>query len=338
VKRRVFFYLRLGVSLLLIGFFVSTIDFREAFRPIRPLGWFYIIMALVLANVDRALMGYKWNILLRIKGIALPFGDVLASYYVGTFWGQFLPMTLGGDVVRAYRVSGQIGSKADIVSSIVLERLLGVVSSLLVGLLSVGLFLVLVSAADWKVAVILVVSCLVCVAIIYLSFTNWLKEWLDRGFLLRRKGWVQGAIRVYHSYKSYQSHRGPMLRFLAWSVVEQWFPILCSYLVSQALDLDVPFWSFVVFIPVILSLARIPIALNGFGVTEGLFVYFFSFAGMATGDAFMIGFLGHILGILAVLPGFLYCSFYLPSLESRETVYRENAGLFDDVATPSKTE
>ena len=99
-----------------------------------------------------------------------------------------------------------------------------------------------------------------------------------------------------------------MGRFLGWSFLEQFLPVLCDYSVCRAMGFDIPFWSFIIFIPVIVALARIPLSIGGFGVTEGLFVYFFAFVGVSGSEAFILGLAAHVLALLAVLPGFFYCA------------------------------
>lgn len=314
MKKRFLFYLQLVISLLLVAFFASSVDTSRILRPIEPFGWIYIGLMVFLVNLDRILMSYKWNILLKVKGIDLPFSEVVRSYYIGTFWGIFLPVSVGGDVVRAYRISGQTDRTEDIVSSVIIERILGMVATILMGMLGFGLFVTIIGTGNWKVAEGLIFLLLAFSGLVVLSFNTRLTQWFDQRFQFNKKSWMGKLAEVYRSYQAYQHHRGPMLRFLLWSLLEQVFPIICSLFVSQALSLNVPFWSFFVFIPVILALSKIPISLDGFGVREGLYIYFFSFVGLSGSEAFVLGFLAHILGIVSMLPGFFYYSFYSTSL------------------------
>jgi len=312
VKKRFFFYLRLAVSLILIGFFASSVDIGRAFQPISSLGWLYIALTGLIVNLDRILMSYKWNILLKAKDIDLAFGEVIRSYYIGTFLGSFLPSSVGGDVVRVYRVSEQTGRTEDILSSVLLERVLGTLVTLLMGMLSVGLFATFVHPGSGELAVGLIILLLLCLALVALSFNTRLTQWFDKRLVSHKQGWIGKVAQIYHSYQAYHHHRGLMLRFLLWSLLEHCFPIMCAFLVSQALNFSIPFWNFVIFIPVIMALSKMPISLDGFGVREGLYVYFFSLVGVPTIEAFVLGLLAHIVGIISIFPGFFYYSFFPP--------------------------
>ena len=317
MKKRFLIYLQLAVSLLLIAFFASSLGISQIFRPIEPFGWVYIGLIVFLVNLDRILMSYKWNILLNVKEISLPFSEVVRSYYIGTFWGTFLPVSVGGDAVRAYRISGQTNRTEDIVSSVIMERVLGMVATILMGMLAVGLFVTIMGTGNWKVAGGLIFLLLAFSGLVVLSFNTRLTQWFNQKFPFHKKGWMRKLAEVYRSYQAYQHHRGVVLRFLLWSLLEQMIPIICSLFMSQALSLNVPFWSFFVFIPAILVLSRMPISLDGFGVSEGLFIYFFSFVGLSGSEAFALGFVVHILAIVSILPGFFYYSFYSISPETK---------------------
>lgn len=312
MRRKLFFYARLVISLCLVVVLLTSIDVSKLGRSITHKGWFYLAIIVLVVNLDRILMSYKWNILLRAKGIVFSFFDVVKSYYVGTFWGIFLPGTVGGDVVRAYRVSGQTESTKDIVSSVILERVLGSVAGLLLTIICVALAAIL-AGVRWSFVIIVVLLFSTCVAVVLFSFHGRAVEWFEKRSLFERVGWMGKLARVYRSYQEYQQHRDAMVRFVFWSLVEQCVPIVCFLFTAKALNVKIPFLGAVLFVPLIVSISKLPISLDGFGIREGLYVYFLSFIGVPHSEAFLVGFLSHILGDLSVLPGYFYCSFVVSS-------------------------
>jgi len=315
LKRRFFLYLRLAVSVGLVTFFVFSFDIGRSLSSIPSFGWGYITLVVLVVNLDRVLMAYKWNILVQAQGIALPFLEILSTYFISTFWGSFLPTSVGGDVVRIHRVSRHLKSPQHALSSVLLERILGALTSSLLGGVSAVVFLLVIKESNWKIVLALVFSCLFFLGVVALSFNIDLRQWLEQRFLLRKGGLRAKLVQVYHSYQEYRLNRGPMLRFLLLSLLEQCLPIVATFLVSEALHLNIPFWGFVLFIPMILALSRIPVSLDGFGVHEVLFVYFFSFLGVGGAEAFLLGLLSHIMAFVSILPGFFYFSFYsIPTL------------------------
>jgi uncharacterized protein (TIRG00374 family) len=306
------YYLQLTVSIGLVAYFLFSFDIQHILR-ITAWGVVYIGVVALLANVDRVLMAYKWNILLKAKGISLPLAEAIRSYYIGTFWGMFLPSSLGGDVVRGYRVCRVTKRTDDIISSIILERIIGLISTLIIGILGVSLFVIIVSPSSWQLACAVMLTLLVCGTLVGLSFNTTLAQWIARHIHVRQHRWTEKIGMVLTSYQSYQHSRGALLRFCLWSLLEQCIPIICVFCVAKALELQVPLWSFIIFVPVIVALSKIPVSIDGFGVREGLFVYFFALVGVPGSEAFVLGLLSHVVGIAAVMPMFFYFSFHRSS-------------------------
>ena len=133
LKKRVFFYLRLALSVGLVTFFVFSLDIGQSLASLPSFGWGYITLAVLVINLDRIWMAYKWNILVQAKGIVLPFLEILSTYFIGFFWGIFLPIPFGGDMVRVHLISRHMKSPQHALSSVLLERILGALTIFLLG-------------------------------------------------------------------------------------------------------------------------------------------------------------------------------------------------------------
>ena len=108
---------------------------------LRPRSTGPLLVAIALVLLDRAIMAYRWFVLLRpLEGKSLPpFGTILRIFFVSTFVGTFLPASVGGDVVRAYSLSNHGVPKADSMASVFVDRMLGVLSVLLMALVGITL-------------------------------------------------------------------------------------------------------------------------------------------------------------------------------------------------------
>jgi hypothetical protein len=72
---------------------------------------------------------------------------------------------------------------------------------------------------------------------------------------------------------------------------------------GRALGLELSFWTFLLVIPIVLFLVRIPISLDGLGVQEGLYVTLFAQAGLGPSQAFLLSLVGRAVTLVGVLPG-----------------------------------
>ena len=126
----------------------------------------WILLAIALVVVDRTLMAYRWLVLLCPIDVRSrpPFRAVMRLFFVSTFLGTFLPASVGGDAVRAYGLAQLRVPTGPAVASVLMDRLLGVLSIVLVGIAG----LVLAPASDllstWAVALSLSIATVVCLA------------------------------------------------------------------------------------------------------------------------------------------------------------------------------
>ncbi len=126
--------LRILVAVGLTAFLLWQSDPAAILAAGRQANPTFIAIACALVFVDRALMAYRWLTLLSpLDPAHRPrFAVLLRVFLVSTFLGTFLPASVGGDALRAYGLSRQGVGGADALASVLMDRLLGVMSILLV--------------------------------------------------------------------------------------------------------------------------------------------------------------------------------------------------------------
>lgn len=268
------------------------------------LRWIGVTLLLVVA--DRALMAYRWILLLcpidRAQRPRLP--ALLRVFFTSTFAGTFLPASVGGDIVRAYGLSQLRVASGPAVASVLMDRFLGVVSILIVGAVGLSLAGEGDLASRRLVVLSLAGTTLLAMAagsIVFSERAAALAESIMRIVpieRLRRIGTdLTRATRAYGSY-----HRELFL-VLAGSVGVQLLRIAQAYCLGRALFITAPFGTYLTFIPLILLIMLLPFTVNGIGTSQAGFVWFFGRAGVAQADAFALSVLFVALGIVGNLPG-----------------------------------
>jgi glycosyltransferase 2 family protein len=83
---------------------------------------------------------FRWQLLMRVQGISLPWFRVWQLVMIGMFYNLFLPGGTGGDLVKIfYAVREAPRSKSAVFLSVVVDRIAGMLALILV---SLGVFLV----------------------------------------------------------------------------------------------------------------------------------------------------------------------------------------------------
>jgi uncharacterized protein (TIRG00374 family) len=266
----------------------------------------WIALAVGLTVVDRALMAYRWIVLLCPIDAASrpPLPAVLRIFFVSTFAGTFLPASIGGDVVRAYGLSRLQVEPGQAVASVLMDRLLGVVSILLVG--AGGLLLARTGdlASTRAIALSLAVGAALTLAAASIIFSERAARW---GEAIAVRMPVQAIRKIgaelTRATRAYGSHHGELANVLAGSVGVQVLRIVQAYCLGRALGIDAPLPVYFGLIPLILLVMLLPVSINGIGTSQMAFVWFFGRVGVPQAEAFALSVLFVALGVVGNLPG-----------------------------------
>jgi glycosyltransferase 2 family protein len=295
------YFWKLLVSLLLIVFLLRFVNTKEITGLLKNIHWSFLIGYFLLNFFDRLIMAYKWKILLEAKEISCSWRKVIVVYFKGTFWGNLFPTSLGGDAIRAYELSRNTHTGIDVVSSIIMERFLGFLSSAVMAIMVIPLLLFF--APDFPVILLGLLLILLSAGVLFLVL-------LIRGGgppaikkRLTKLPWGDKISRIISSFTLYRNEPKALRRFFMWSFGEQLVPILTIYFLVLTLGLPVPFHYLIPIIPMAQFFARIPVSLSGFGIQEGLFITLFSFFGISTTVAFTLGLTSNLGNIFVGLPG-----------------------------------
>ena len=87
-----------------------------------------LLFAYSLHLVGLYLSATRWKGLLRAQSIEASTVFLMKSFLVGSFFNQFLPSTVGGDASRAYDSYRLGNKKASAMTSVVVDRLLGLLA------------------------------------------------------------------------------------------------------------------------------------------------------------------------------------------------------------------
>jgi hypothetical protein len=118
---------------------------------------------------------------------------------------------------------------------------------------------------------------------------------LRLGGLGRFQAKLQGMM---DALRRYRKHRRAVGQALLLSVILQVLIIVTYYFVGVGLALGVPLAYFFLFVPLITSLAMLPVSVAGLGVRESGVVYFFTRVGVDAGAALGMSLVWFSLSVL----------------------------------------
>lgn len=292
---RLSFALRVVVSLGLIAFMLSRLDLANMLGFIKRADVLFVFLTLAAVFIDRALMITRWIQLVEALDVHVARWRMVKIFFLSTFFGSFLPSGVGGEAVRAVSFSRLTERGVESVASVVMDRLLGLLSMLLTGLLSLSFFY---SVYPHPVLLALVVAGSIGLAS---GLALALSRRVHAKILASgQENWWAKAARAMGRYRARLLTLGLVLLL---SVGVQLLRVLQAYLLSEAMGLGTPAIYFLCFIPPILIVTMLPISIGGWGTTNVAYVALFSRVGMDPDGAFVLSVLILALGIIGNLPG-----------------------------------
>jgi glycosyltransferase 2 family protein len=294
-------YLRIAVSLALLVLLVLFVDWNRLGARLGAADPILMGAVVLLATMDRLLMAWKWWLLVRARDAALGLWAAVRAYYLASFAGYFLPMTVGADAVRIGALAAT-SRPAVLVASVVLERLIGALAQAVLAILSVATLVTLGLGARVGPAERWGLGAAVALAFLVFPFTFAAARWVAARIGEDRK-WRRALRGLAEQYAGYAASTGVLCVFFALTLLEGGFPVAIHYAAGRALGLD-PGWSFyIATVPLVFLVARLPVSLGGLGFLELSFVSLAGLLGVGWTDAFAIAGLATALYMVALAPG-----------------------------------
>jgi len=276
----------------------------QAARGADP-GW--IAAAVALVFVDRALMAWRWIDLLAAlsPGSRPPFPVILRIFFVSSFVGTFLP-SVAGDAYRAYSLSRERVRVSESAASVLMDRLLGVLSMVLLGAVALT-FAPEVPRDRWTALWLGGAGC-ICLVVALVVFHDRAGQLLDARVRALPAGRLQrAAASLTEAVRRYANHHGELARVLTASLMVQGLRVVQAFCLARAIGIVLPLSTFFVYIPISVLLMQAPVTISGLGTAQVAFVWLFGQAGVRADAATALSLLFIALGVVGSLPGaFLY--------------------------------
>lgn len=305
-KKRIVSVLQLVISVSLLLILLSRIDSRSFLNLLAGINPGYFALGVLLYLVSSGVVAVRWYFIVRTANEPADIFQLITINFVGSFFSMFLPTAAGGDMARMYESSrrGMAGTKA--VSTVLLDRVIGLISLVLI---SIAALLVGFRYTGELSLVYLVIGLAFTFGIVWRLFFN---PALIRRFegvfrlpLLARA--EPSAKKLYQSLYELQLQPGLLLSTVSVSILAQVIEISSAIFLARALGVDSQGFYFFIFLPLIWLVTMIPISLNGLGVRESAFAFFFGQVGVVSTAAVSLSLLVYACRLLAgLLGGFLF--------------------------------
>jgi len=305
VRRVVIPVLKVIVSAALIAILLARIDTAKLWQIARTasLGW--LALALVAYLVMILASAWRWGLLLEAQGIPSRFRWLTSSFLVATFFNNFLPSNIGGDVIRIADTAGAAGSKTLATTIVLADRAIGLLGLVLVaaGGATAGPRLVaagpgigapMLWAAFFGATLVCVLVLLKPVAVPALlqPLRKVHPEWVDT-----RLGRLTAAL------DRFRGAPGSLAGCFAGAIFVQAVLVGFYLAIARSMDIPIGYLELALVVPITFVVQMVPVSMNGFGVREATFGLYFSRLGLPLESALLVSLVGAALIMLFSLSG-----------------------------------
>ena len=284
------------LSIILLIYLFYTVGLEELISSVKSLSLGRILLVILLIFISRIATFARWHVLLQIDTIKVSWKDSLRLTFAGLFAANFLPTTIGGDVVRLagalrLKVSGSLAA-----ASLIVDRLIGMAGMAIVAPL--GLVPLFVGLNQGSIN--------------YHNDYNLLSVLIFQKIFTKVKNLLKKIISSF----AYWIHNP---RILLSALIFTFIHMLCVFLIIEVLVIgmneSMPFWKIAGLWSLTYFITLIPVSINGLGLQEVSFINLLSvLGGISDPTSLSIALIMRVLMLIGSVPG----AFFISSILSGE--------------------
>lgn len=297
--------LKATISVALLAVLFSRVDLVRLWSAARDASAAWLAAGLVLYLLMVLISAWRWGLLLHAQHVRIGHGPLAASFLVATFFNNFLPSNIGGDVIRIADTAPAAGSKTLATTIVLIDRGIGLLGLVLIAALgatagtrfgpdSVGV----APGVLWTgfgVAAMVATPALL----------------MPQGFMrllqpLRviHPAWVEERLgRMTAALARFRETPLALAGCFVGALFVQAVIVLFYLAIAHSMRIPIGIAELSVIVPMTLIVQMLPISMNGFGVREATFGFYFTRLGLPLESALLVSFVGAALIMLFSLSG-----------------------------------
>jgi uncharacterized membrane protein YbhN (UPF0104 family) len=295
--------IKVVVSIGLLWLLFSRVDVARLWSAARQASPAWLAGALLLYFTMIIASAVRWDVLLRAQHVRLPFSFLTQSFLVATFFNNFLPSNIGGDDIRISDTAKPAGSKTLATTVVLIDRGLGLLGlalmaatgATLMSRMSVGPVGPGMLWAGFGAGAIIATPALLMpetATRILQPLRVFHAEWVD-----------ERINKLTYALTRFKESPTALAICFVGAVAVQGLLVLFYVAVARSMHIPIGFAELAVIVPVSFIVQMIPLSVNGFGVREATFGFYFTRLGLPLESALLVSFVGAALIMLFSLSG-----------------------------------
>jgi len=280
-------YFKIVFGLLVLFLFYNSIDF-EKFKTISTRIDYIDLILIGLFVIIRNIVSTLRLKVLMYKQDTLKFKTIISHYFIGSFYNNFLPTSLGGDAVRILLMTKEKLTKTYTILLVTTERTIGFYALLIIAFIS--LFFWETPEGWFEVISLSLLGFTTVIGILY---------------FIKLKSKNKILSQIYEFIRLIKAYPGIIILSLLLSILFQLISIFISFYIAKVIGAPGNLWHYMTIVPMVWVFTMLPISFGGVGLREISFAYLLSFIAVTAEEAAMISIGTYFTMIFSGLIGLL---------------------------------
>jgi uncharacterized protein (TIRG00374 family) len=292
-------FLKLLVSGGLIVWLLSKIDVVKFWLVLQGLHRGILVLVLFIIWGTLFTIAKRWQLVARLGGVEAPLSHLTEATFIGAFFNQFLPSSVGGDFFRILAVRHYGATLNNAVTGVFIDRLFGFISLGILCLLAIPAEGGALLGSDLKWPFLVTLFLLAGVFGGGLSLLLIPKRW-------HSYFWVRPFHSVIEMIQGAFRQKGLFLSMLVISFMASIFVISGLQILMGAFDILLTWKQGAAILPVVMLLTSLPISFAGWGLREGAIIVALGVYNVPPETALALSVTYGMLQLFSALPGLVW--------------------------------
>jgi uncharacterized membrane protein YbhN (UPF0104 family) len=282
IGKRIFLVLKIVVSLGLLYLLFRQTDLHSVFLRMKSMDLRWMFSALAIYAAMIAVSAWRWRVLIETQQVTCSLAQLGGSFLVATFFNNFLPSNIGGDVIRIADTAPAMSSRTRAAGVVLIDRGLGLVALILVA--AAGSLAAHRNGVDIPGSQYLWIALVAAVgtALPVLFAPHLLFDALKPLRRMLKSAWLDERVeRLADLFARLNGQPVAIAQAFLGALGVQLILVMFYVAIAHGLAIPLTITGALLIIPVSLVVQMVPLSINGFGVREAVFTYFFNKLGLS---------------------------------------------------------
>lgn len=328
-----------GILFLLFRDPETRSEMAQALRHADP--W-WLLAGVAISGCVELVGGIRWQYLLYVQDIRLPWWRILALMIIGVFFNFVAPGGTGGDLVKTFYLMKETPGKRTLaLLSVIMDRILGLLSVVVLAAIFIWVRWDWLTSTRSTKQFVFTALAILCGAVLMIGGSFVLS---GMGLVHKLPARMPGRDRLAELALAYNLYakawKTTLIAFVASALANLGY-FATFYCAARAMALpgmNLPsLMDVFAIMPIINTIVSLPVSVGGVGVREGLFqVFLGGLTGISNAVAVVISSTGFVLTAFWGLVGGLVYMLYRPTDHARMAEIREEMGTLEHAVAESE--